>query len=389
MTAEENIKLREVSIRELFIRNVGYEPNLENPKTFNEKIQWLKLYNHNPLITKCADKYLVKEYVKEKIGEQYVIPLLGVWDKVEDIDFNSLPNQFVLKTNYGSNQNIVVKDKSKLDIEATKKFFNYFLRPFASHYYKSYEWSYKNINPKIICEKYIKNDKTDNLIVYGIYCFDGEPHYIHTITDAHTNNDRCNIYDTKWNKQPLTYIFENTDYDIEKPKQLDLMLDLAKKLSKDFIHIRIDFYDANDTIYFSEMTFYTNNGTSPFKPVEWDYKFGDLINLPKEKKIEYDFIDRDTLLREYLNLEKISFEYKKLEEEIIIKNNDLSSKDNIIDKLNDEIYRLKEKEEEYNNLINKIAWWIPIKKWRDDFRNKISRPDQTRPDQTRPDQTMN
>ena len=160
MNIYDNIRFREEKIKKQFKEALGYELNLENPKTYNEKLQWLKLYYHNPLMTKCADKYLAREYIKEKIGEEYLVPLIGVWDKVEDIDFNSLPKQFVLKVNWGSGQNIIVKDKSKLNIEETKNKLNGWLKPFSNHYYYSYEWQYKDIEPKIICEKNILNKWT-------------------------------------------------------------------------------------------------------------------------------------------------------------------------------------------------------------------------------------
>ena len=389
MTAEENIKFREILIKDHFKRNLGYELNLENPKTFQEKMQWLKLYYHDPLMTKCADKCAVRDYVKEKIGDKYFVPILFIWDKIDDIDFNSLPNQFVLKTNYGSNQNIIIKDKSKSNIEEIKEKLHFFLRPFASHYYKGgYEWQYKNIPPKIICEQYIDSMSESNIITYGFNFICNKFVFIDTRINSHTENETINFYDEEWNILDLKYErYNNNVISLPKPNNLKLMLSLANILASEFYIVRVDFYEINNIVYFSELTLTPWNGSMNFEPKEYNIKFGELLTLPKEKKIEYDFIDRDTLLREYLNLEKISFEYKKLEEGIVIKNNELSSKDNIIDKLNDEIYRLKEKEEEYNNLINKIAWWIPIKKWRDDFRNKITRPDQTRPDQTRPDQT--
>ena len=383
MTAKENIEFREKMVKNLFSEKLGYELNLENPKTFNEKIQWLKLYYHDPLMTKCADKYLAREYIEEKIGKENLVPLLGVWDKVEDIDFNSLPNKFVLKINYGSNQHIIVKDKSKLDVEEAKNRLNYFLRPFASHYYKAgYEWQYKNIPPKIICEKYIEQDD-GNLYDYRIFCFNGEPHFIIVDIQGYILNSNekylRNVYSTNWEKLDIKMSYSNFDIDFKRPYFLDDMLRISKLLSKDFYHVRVDFYELKQKLFIGELTFTHLNGMGKFYPFEWDYKFGELLTLPKDKRIEYDFIDRDTLLREYLNLEQISYEYKKLEEDIILKNNELLSKnnellykDNIINKLNDEIYRLKEKEEQYNNLINKIAWWIPIKKWRDNFRKNIN-----------------
>ncbi|KLI36921.1 glycosyl transferase, partial [Brachyspira hyodysenteriae] len=317
MTPKENIDFRKEIIRKKFLEYVGYEPNLDNPQTFNEKLQWLKLYYHDPLMTKCADKYAVREYIKETVGEEYLIPLIGVWNRVEDIDFNSLPNQFVLKVNWGSGMNIIVKDKNNLDIEDAKNKLSQWMKPSSNHYYTSYEWGYKYIKPKIICEKYMKDDNTNNLIVYGFYCFNGIPKFIHTITDAHTGTDRCNIYDLNWNKQNFFYIWKNTDYDIDKPKQLELMISLVKKLCFKFVHVRVDLFHINGAIYIGELTFYTNAGLSNFSPIEWDYKFGELLELPKEKKLEYDFIDKDTLLNQVTNLEPIVKELRDLEEKNI------------------------------------------------------------------------
>lgn len=318
MTIEENFKFREKIIKARFKESVGYELNLDNPKTFNEKLQWLKFYYHDPLVTKCSDKYLAREYIKEVVGEEYLIPLLGVWDTPDDIDFDSLPNQFALKVNWGSGMNIIVSDKTNLDINETKKILNKWMNPVYNHYYLYYEWQYKFIKPKIICEKYFKDDKTENLIVYGVYCFNNEPKYIHTITDAHTGNDRLNMYDTDWNKLNMRYIFDNPNYDIERPLHLELMLDLAKKLSKPFNHVRVDFFVVNEKLYFAELTFHTSCGVDPFYPKEWDYKFGELINLPESKKIDYDFIDREELLNQIYNLEPIIKNYRDIDKELTV-----------------------------------------------------------------------
>ena len=187
MNIVDNYKFRENIIKKQFKEALGYELNLENPKTFNEKIQWLKLYYHNPLITKCADKFKVRDYIKEKIGEEYLIPLIGVWDKVEDIDFASLPEQFVLKVNWGSGMNIIVKDKSKLDIEDTKKKLKKWINPFSNHYYYSFEYSYKHIEPKIICEKYIEQVDGD-LFDYKLTCFNSKVIYIEVHAFRYTEN---------------------------------------------------------------------------------------------------------------------------------------------------------------------------------------------------------
>ena len=446
MRKEENIKFREEIIKEQFRNALGYELNLENPKTFNEKLQWLKLYYHDPLITKCADKYLVREYIKETIGEEYLIPLIGVWDRVEDIDFDKLPNQFVLKVNWGSGQNIIVKDKSQLDIEEAKNKLRYWMQPTSNHYYYSYEWPYKNIVPKIICEKYITNN-TENLTVYKIFCFDSNPYLFQVIINDKTANERINYYDLDWNRLALKQNYDNFDFDIQKPKYLNLMLKFSRILSENFPYfIRIDFYETNDRIYFSEYTFYSDAGYAKFTPDYWDKKLGDLINLPKEKKLEYDVLDKESIIKEACNLEPIVKQYRDLEcnfhcmninnsntindlnNEINIKNDSINNLNNELTNCNNTIKYINNKNEELklninwfsilsifgiqlfavsNNAnylrltvlgikltfkvneesINKIAWWIPLKSLRNNFRAKFKIPDQTRPDQTRPDQT--
>ena len=446
MRKEENIKFREEIIKEQFRNALGYELNLENPKTFNEKLQWLKLYYHDPLITKCADKYLVREYIKETIGEEYLIPLIGVWDRVEDIDFDKLPNQFVLKVNWGSGQNIIVKDKSQLDIEEAKNKLRYWMQPTSNHYYYSYEWCYKNIEPKIMCEEYIEQ-MDGNLLDYKIFCFNGEPKYIQVDIDRFTNHKRC-FYDSTWKKQNFKThsLYPLYHYEIDKPSNLNKMLDFCKILSKNFNHVRVDFYTIDEILYFGELTFYHGNGMEEFSIKEWDYKFGELLELPKEKKLEYDILDKESIIKEACNLEPIVKQYRDLEcnfhcmninnsntindlnNEINIKNDSINNLNNELTNCNNTIKYINNKNEELklninwfsilsifgiqlfavsNNAnylrltvlgikltfkvneesINKIAWWIPLKSLRNNFRSKFKIPDQTRPDQTRPDQT--
>ena len=434
MTKEENIKFREELIKKQFKNSLGYDLNLDDPQTFNEKIQWLKLYNHDPLITKCADKYLAREYIKEKIGEEYLIPLLGVWDKAEDIDFDLLPNQFVLKVNWGWGQNIIVKDKTKLDIEEVRNQLNNWLEPLSNHYYHNFEWGYKNIPSKIICEKYIEQ-LDGHLEDYRILCFNGKPKYV--IVDFDAKNFGVNakflraIYNTKWERMDIKIHHPSYISSVNKPYCLDKMIEISEIISKDFIHVRVDFYVLNNNFFIGEITFSHQNGTGKFTPEEWDYKFGELLVLPKEKKIEYDVLDRDTLIQQAVLLEPISVEYKKLQQLLKERDSIINRKDNIIkekelaikERADEIIYINKNKNEEINNMklnsnwfnfltlfaisnneeyvriilfgikftfrvneniINKVAWWIPVKKWRESFRNKF-RPDQTRPDQTRPD----
>ena len=389
MQTKENIKFREDIIKKQFKEALGYELNLENPKSFNEKIQWLKLYYHNPLMTKCADKYLAREYIKEKIGEEYLIPLIGVWDKVEDIDFNSLPKQFVLKVNWGSGQNIIVKDKSKLNIEETKNKLNDWLKPFSNHYYYSYEWQYKDIEPKIICEKYIEQMDGD-LFDYKLTCFNGRVIYIELhINSSMQNHKRC-FYSLDWIKQDFTQqAFDTYEQEIPKPIILDELIKLANILSSEFPNVRVDFYILNNRIYFGELTFSDGNGLNLFIPQSYDYKFGELLELPKEKRIEYNFSDRETFIKQSCILEPVSFEYKRLERELSLKNKETIS-NNDYQKLrlncnwwtlfgisnNSEYLRLtlfgirisikmnKEK-------VDKLAWFIPVRKWRENFRNKF------------------
>ena len=408
MTKEENMKFREDVIKKRFFNNLGYELNLDDPRTFNEKIQWLKLYNHDPLITKCADKYLAREYIKEKIGDKYLVPLLGVWDNPDDIDFDALPNQFVLKVNWGWGQNIIVKDKSTLNIDETKEKLRNWLFPFSNNYYGSFEWGYKNINPKIICETFISDKKLSTLTVYKVFCFSSKPHTIQVILDDRNENERTNFYDLNWNKLEIRQIFDNFDDYCEKPAQLDNMLLLSEKISEGFSNfVRIDFYQSGDKLYFSECAFYPDNGIGKFEPEEWDYKFGELLKLPKEKKIEYDTLDRNSLIQQAALLEPISIKYKELENKIKSKDNIIKSKDDIIKSKDDEIQNLNKNintimlninwfncftlfsisnNKDYiriiilgikftfkvnENSVNKIAWWIPVKKWRDNFRKKF------------------
>ncbi|MCZ9890701.1 ATP-grasp fold amidoligase family protein [Brachyspira hyodysenteriae] len=384
MTLEENIRFKEEIIKEQFRNALGYELNLENPKTFNEKLQWLKLYYHDPLMTKCADKYAVREYIKEIIGEEYLIPLIGVWDRVEDIDFNSLPNQFVLKVNWGSGQNIIVKDKSTLNIEETKKKLEYWMKSTSNHYYYSYEWCYKNIKPKIICEKYI--EEYYNIFLYRIFCFNGKVNYINIDIPTNINNQilfKSIHCDENFEKLPFKRKDPILEYEIDKPKNFNMLIKISEILSKSFSHVRVDLYYIDNSIKFSELTFYQGSGLSKFNPIEWDYRIGELLELPKEKKIEYDFIDRDILINQAANLEPIVKQYRDLEEDynklkpLEEKIKLYSKKFNLFTIFNIDILSFTSNKEYF------IFTILGIKIV---FKHKV-RPDQTRPDQTRPDQT--
>lgn len=267
-------------LEQQFMRSVGYPLNLDNPKTFNEKLQWLKFYYRNPLMTKCADKVAVREYIKQKIGEKYLIPCIGVWDNPDDIDFDKLPDKFVLKVNWGSGQNIIVKDKSKLNIRETRRQLAKWMRPESNHYFMSFEWCYKDIKPKIIAEKYIEQ-MDGNLLDYKIFCNNGEPNFLFVAIDR-GKDLRFNFYDLDFQKLPFKQHYENSNNIIKKPKQFDEMLNIARILAEKFVHCRVDFYIVGDALYFGEITFYHFNGMEKFEPQEWDRKLGDLLILPKE-----------------------------------------------------------------------------------------------------------
>ena len=255
--------------------------NLDNPRTFNEKIQWLKLYDSTPIKTRLADKYLVRDWVKEKIGEQYLIPLLGVYDKFEEIDFEKLPNQFVIKCNHGCAYNIIVKDKTKLDLADVKaKLDKWMSENFA--FKCGYELHYRDIKPKIIIEKYIENKGADDLYDYKFWCFDGKVAYIQFLSERNLSGLKMAFYDKDWVKQTFVYSHPLDTKKIEKPNNLDEMIRLAEILSKGFPHVRVDFYRLNDgTIYFGEMTFTSASGSCKWNEEQINLELGKMIKLPK------------------------------------------------------------------------------------------------------------
>ena len=267
-------------LKDWFYKCTGKELNLENPQTFNEKIQWIKLYDSTPLKTRLADKYLVRDWVKEKIGDEYLIPLLGVWDKFDDIDFDKLPDKFVLKANHGCAWNIIVTDKNKFDKEDAKQKFSLWLnKNFA--YCFGLELHYKSIKPLIIAEEYIENDNQD-LYDYKIWCFDGKAKYIQFLSER-KKGLKMVFYDTEWNKQDFVYSYPRNEKDIEKPKNLELLLTLAEKLAQGFSHVRVDFYILNDgSIKFGEMTFTSMSGACKWVPNDTNKVMGDLIAINKE-----------------------------------------------------------------------------------------------------------
>ncbi len=253
--------------------------NLKNPQTFNEKLQWLKLNDRNPEYTKMVDKYEAKKYVSNIIGEEYIIPTLGAWEKFEDIDFEKLPNQFVIKPTHTSGNVFICKDKSKIDYKKLKKEVNKWLK--RRYYYLHREWPYKNAKPRIIAEKCMTSEKQEELIDYKLFCFNGEPKYL-CVSEGMSNHEMATMSfaDMKYNKTK----FYRRDYHPfsvlpPKPANLEKMKELARKLSKNMSFIRVDLYEINGRIYFGELTLYPCSGYIPFEPEKYDKVLGDMIIL--------------------------------------------------------------------------------------------------------------
>ncbi|MFA2832067.1 ATP-grasp fold amidoligase family protein [Bacillus paranthracis] len=261
----------------LFHARMGKKLNIDNPKTFSEKLQWLKLYDRNPMYEKLVDKYEVREYISKKIGEKYLIPLLGKYDNFEEINFDKLPSQFVMKCTHDSGGLVICKDKSQLDIEAARKKINKSLK--RNYYYHGREWPYKNIKPKIIIEKYMVDESGFELKDYKFFCFNGEPKSLFIATDRGIDT-RFDFFDMKFNHLPFWQHYRNSNKKINKPTGFKEMIELSKILSEGIPHVRVDFYDINGQIYFGELTFYHFSGMERFYPNKYDEIFGDWLDLP-------------------------------------------------------------------------------------------------------------
>lgn len=256
----------------------GRTLNLKNPSTYNEKIQWLKLNDHSPLYHKLADKYLVRQYVTEKVGSCYLIPLISAWDSPDEIDFSKLPKSFVIKCNHNSGRGMILcKDKETLDkkraLQEIKKGFN------EDYFMLGREWAYKNIQKKIICEEYIKGLSGEEINDYKFFCFNGKFKFLLVCSDRHTSlsND---WYDENLNHLPCVNGPKNNKKEIILPDNIFEMIRVAEKLSEGLIHVRVDLYSVGQSILFGEMTFYESSGFAPFKPIEYDYLFGSYLKLP-------------------------------------------------------------------------------------------------------------
>lgn len=268
----------EFYLKMIYLFELHKWPDLKNPKTFNEKLQWLKLHDRRSEYTTMVDKYAVKEFVAKIIGSEYIIPTLGVWNRFEEIDFNTLPNQFVLKTTHGGGGLAVVicKDKNSFNRQKAKKILDKSLK---SNIYANYrEWPYKNVPKRIIAEKYMPSD--NGLIDYKVHNFNGVPKFILVCRNRYSTNPMAEtFFSDKWEKLDLKRP-GHPNPNMEKPESLQEVLELSALLSKDLPFARTDFYIIDSKVYFGEITFYPASGLSPFYPNEYDKLFGDLLTLP-------------------------------------------------------------------------------------------------------------
>jgi|SRR5699024_6844872 len=259
----------------------GKTLNLYNPTTFNEKLQWLKIHDRKQIYTEYVDKYSVRKHVQNLIGKEYLIPLLGKFDSFDQINFNKLPNQFVLKCSHDSGGLVICKDKKTLDIKKSRKKIEKSLR--RNYYYYGREWVYKNIKPRIICEEYLSDNYFNNssLVDFKFYCFNGEPYYCQVI-QGRGLHETIDFYDMSWNHMPFngTRPLPMSNKKMEKPQKLNEMIGIARKLSQNIPFIRVDLYYVNKRIYFGELTFFPSSGIGCFQPHEWNKKLGELIRLP-------------------------------------------------------------------------------------------------------------
>lgn len=279
------------ALAQWYKNKTGRSLDLNNPKTYDEKIQWLKIFDSNEIKAILSDKYLVRDWISRKIGSKYLVKLLGVWDKFDEIDFNKLPNRFVLKTNHGSGTLIVVKDKSKFDIQkAKKKFDEWMSKDFGLC--NGFELHYCLIDRKIIAEEYIENENND-LHDYKVWCFNGEAKYIQYLSERNTNGLKMNFFDLNWNEVDIRYNYPRSEKVIPRPKQLEKLINLSRILARNFNHVRVDFYILNDgNIKFGEMTFTSSSGDCKWIPEEADITLGNLFDVQSYDDYQFNQLKR-------------------------------------------------------------------------------------------------
>lgn len=273
-------KMKALAAR-IFEEKVGYKPDFDHPRSMNEKIFWMKFHYHDPLVTKCCDKFSVKAYVDETIGTGHTIPVLQSWNSAEEIDFSALPRQYVLKVNWSSGYNIIVKDKDTIDENEIRKKIAGWMRPQKNSYYQAFNWGYKDMKPVVYAETYVEQQE-GQLYDYKFFCCDGKAKFWFIATERYGDKELTfDFYDMDFYKLELDYGGKaHAAAPQKKPRFYEEMVRCAELLAKPFPFVRVDFYETEDTFYVGEMTFYSGGGILPFNPVEWDYKLGEYIQLP-------------------------------------------------------------------------------------------------------------
>lgn len=274
-------------LQHLFAERMGYQMDFNNPKTFNEKLQWLKLHDRKPIYTVMVDKVAVKDYVRAKIGDKYIIPTLGVYSSFSDIDFTKLPNRFVLKCSHDSGSIVICKDKNSFDYEEARRILENGLK--RNWYLLGREWPYKNVPPRIIAEQYLEDTSLEGLLDYKLMSFNGKVKFVFVCTRRNTPEGlHVTFYDLEWNILPFTRTYPREEVPCRKPESLGLMIQLAEQISKDVPFSRIDFYEINSKPYFGEITFYPGCGFEKFEPDSFDTNIGEMLNLPDDFLKEED-----------------------------------------------------------------------------------------------------
>ena len=267
----------------LYSARFGRPLDLDNPQTFNEKLQWLKLHDRNPLYTRLVDKAEVKPWVAERIGWEHVVPTLGVWDSFGEIDFDALPERFVLKCTHDSGGLAICRDRASFDVGAARRAIEHSLS--RNYFWVGREWPYKGVKPRIIAEEYLDPDEgQSDLTDYKVMCFGGRARCEFTCTGRADGDLRVDFFDTEWKHMPFTRHYPNTDVPPEAPTRLKDMISMAERLSEGMPFVRVDFYEVAGQYYFGELTFYPGSGIEEFDPERWDVELGSWIDLPSEEK---------------------------------------------------------------------------------------------------------
>ena len=282
----QKIQLRRYNDREavchIYQKRLNRELDLENPKRFTEKLQWLKLYYRRPVMTRIADKIAVREYLTDRGYGEYLVPVVGIYRSASEIDFSQLPEKCILKASHGSSMHLVKNGEIRHPF-LWKMIMKSWLK--MNIYVEGREWPYKNVRPGIICEEFMEAKTEHKLRDYKVFCFSGNPEFIQVDTDL-LKDHRINFYDTEWKQLPITCQYPGTEEKIPKPVNYETMLEIAKNLSKDFPHVRVDFYEYDTQLRIGEMTFFDGSGFYNFHPDQYDFIFGEKLQLPEKKQSE-------------------------------------------------------------------------------------------------------